>query len=82
MHARARGQSQGGGFKQIIPNARWEEMLTIMRNTPGFGNDIDEIDKYAVRCGEIYCEQVEKYTNARRQVPGRYVSCFRERAVW
>ena len=23
------GQSQGGGFKQIIPNARWEEMLTI-----------------------------------------------------
>ena len=59
------GQSQGGGFKQIIPNARWEEMLTIMRNTPGFGNDIDEIDKYAVRCGEIYCEQVEKYTNAR-----------------
>lgn len=59
------GPEQGGGFKQIIPNARWEEMLTIMRNTPGFGNDIDEIDKYAVRCGEIYCEQVEKYTNAR-----------------
>ena len=63
--AHQQGQSQGGGFKQIIPNARWEEMLTIMRNTPGFGNDIDEIDKYAVRCGEIYCEQVEKYTNAR-----------------
>lgn len=61
----SQGQSQGGGFKQIIPNARWEEMLTIMRNTPGFGNDVDEIDKYAVRCGEIYCEQVEKYTNAR-----------------
>lgn len=56
------GQS---GSKQIIPNARWEEILTIMRNTPGFGNDIDEIDKYSVRCGEIYCEQVEKYTNAR-----------------
>lgn len=53
-----------------------------MRNTPGFGNDVDEIDKYAVRCGEIYCEQVEKYTNARgRQVPGGYVSRVRERAV-
>ena len=56
------GQS---GSKQVIPNARWQEILTILQNTPGFGNDIDEIDKYAVRCGEIYCEQVEKYTNAR-----------------
>ena len=53
------------GFHQIIPNARWEEILEIMKNTPGFGNDIDEIDKYSVICGRIYCEQVEKYRNAR-----------------
>jgi formate C-acetyltransferase len=53
------------GAKQIIPNARWQEILTILQNTEGFGNDVDEIDKYAVRCGKIYCEQVEKYTNAR-----------------
>ena len=56
---------QASGSHQIIPNARWEEILTICKNTVGFGNDIDEIDKYSVICGKIYCEQVEKYQNAR-----------------
>lgn len=53
------------GSKQIVNNPRYDEILTILKNTVGFGNDIDEIDQYAVRCGRIYCEQVEKHTNAR-----------------
>ncbi len=53
------------GVKPIVNNPRYEEILTILKNTVGFGNDIDEIDQYSVRCGKIYCEQVEKYTNAR-----------------
>lgn len=48
------------------PNtAKYEEILRTLRNTTGFGNDIDEIDEYSVRCGRIYCEIVEKYRNPR-----------------
>lgn len=55
----------GMPHQQIVNNPRWEEILTALKNTTGFGNDIEEIDEYAARCGKIYCEQVEKYKNAR-----------------
>lgn len=37
----------------------------IMENTPWFGNDEDEVDMIARRCGQIYSYEVEKYTNPR-----------------
>lgn len=60
-----KADSHPADSKPIINNPRYEEILTILKNTVGFGNDIDEIDQYSVRCGKIYCEEVEKYTNAR-----------------
>ncbi|MDR2671152.1 MAG: glycyl radical protein, partial [Oscillospiraceae bacterium] len=46
-------------------SGQYDEILRILRNTPGFGNDIDEVDAFTVRCGRIYCELVEQYTNPR-----------------
>ena len=37
----------------------------IMENTPWYGNDIDEVDMIARRCGQIYSYEVEKYKNPR-----------------
>ena len=37
----------------------------IMENTPWFGNDEDEVDMIARRCGQIYSYEVEKYKNPR-----------------
>lgn len=37
----------------------------LMENTPWFGNDDDEVDMIARRCGQIYSYEVEKYTNPR-----------------
>lgn len=37
----------------------------IMENTPWFGNDDDEVDMIARRCGQIYSYEVEKYKNPR-----------------
>ena len=36
-----------------------------MGNTPWYGNDIDEVDMIARRCGQIYSYEVEKYKNPR-----------------
>ena len=36
-----------------------------MENTPWFGNDDDEVDMIARRCGQIYSYEVEKYKNPR-----------------
>lgn len=44
---------------------KYEDILRTLKNTKGFGNDIDEIDEYSVRCGRIYCELVEQYRNPR-----------------
>lgn len=51
--------------KQRGNTEKYADILRILRNTQGFGNDIDEIDEYSVRCGRIYCELVEKYSNPR-----------------
>ena len=37
----------------------------VMENTPWFGNDEDEVDLIARRCGQIYSYEVEKYKNPR-----------------
>ena len=36
-----------------------------MEKTPWFGNDIDEVDMIARKCGQIYSYEVEKYKNPR-----------------
>ena len=41
------------------------EVRRILENTPCFGNDIDEVDMVARKCAQIYCKEVEKYTNPR-----------------
>lgn len=37
----------------------------LINNAPKFGNDIDEVDMLARKGAEIYCREVEKYTNPR-----------------
>ena len=44
---------------------RYAEIKRIMENTPWFGNDEDEVDMIARRCGQIYSHEVEKYKNPR-----------------
>lgn len=56
--------------KRITPqvsnnSGKYDRILRILRNTEAFGNDIDEVDKFSAIAGRIYCEQVEKHTNAR-----------------
>lgn len=46
-------------------NGKYDDILRLLRSTTGFGNDIDDIDKYTAFCGKVYCEQVEKYSNPR-----------------
>lgn len=43
----------------------FDEIRSILENTPCFGNDIDEVDLVARRCALIYCQEVEKYRNPR-----------------
>ncbi|MDR0649176.1 MAG: glycyl radical protein, partial [Synergistaceae bacterium] len=37
----------------------------LLDSTPCFGNDIDDVDLVARKCAQIYCYEVEKYTNPR-----------------
>lgn len=46
-------------------NADYAQIKRIMENTPWFGNDDDEVDMLARRCGQIYSYEVEKYKNPR-----------------
>ena len=46
-------------------NPDYAHIKRLMENTPWFGNDIDEVDMIARRCGQIYSYEVEKYTNPR-----------------
>ena len=36
-----------------------------MENTTWYGNDVDDVDLLARRCGQIYSREVEKYKNPR-----------------
>ena len=44
---------------------KYADILRYLQNTTGYGNDIDEIDKYAAICARIYCEIVETFRNPR-----------------
>lgn len=46
-------------------NEDYAHVRRIMENTPWFGNDEDEVDMLARKCGQIYSYEVEKYTNPR-----------------
>lgn len=50
---------------KIECNGDYETIRKMLDNTPCFGNDIDEVDMYARRCGQIYGREVEKYKNPR-----------------
>lgn len=43
----------------------YESIRRLLDSTPAFGNDIDEVDMVARKCAQIYCFEVEKYTNPR-----------------
>ena len=43
----------------------FESLRKLLDSTPAFGNDIDEVDMIARKCAQIYCLEVEKYTNPR-----------------
>ena len=46
-------------------NEQFAKIKRIMENTPWFGNDDDEVDMLARKCGQIYSYEVEKYKNPR-----------------
>ena len=46
-------------------NEQFAQIKRIMENTPWFGNDDDEVDMLARKCGQIYSYEVEKYKNPR-----------------
>jgi pyruvate formate-lyase/glycerol dehydratase family glycyl radical enzyme len=49
----------------VSGNADYAQIKRILENTPWFGNDEDEVDMIARRCGQIYSYEVEKYKNPR-----------------
>lgn len=46
-------------------NTDYLRIQGLLNRTPAFGNDIDEVDMMARKCAQIYCKEVEKYTNPR-----------------
>lgn len=49
----------------VSGNSDYAQIKRILENTPWFGNDDDEVDMIARRCGQIYSYEVEKYKNPR-----------------
>ena len=43
----------------------------LLNNAPKYGNDIDEADKYSNYVSNVFCDELEKYTNCRG---GRFVA--------
>lgn len=46
-------------------SGEFESLRRLLDSTPSFGNDIDDVDMIARKCAQIYCFEVEKYTNPR-----------------
>ncbi len=42
-----------------------ERVRNVLLNAPKYGNDIDEIDNFAVKVYETYIKEIEKYRNTR-----------------
>lgn len=52
--------------KQLLLYWDYERIHNLLENeTEWYGNDIDAVDFVARRCCQIYCYEVEKYTNPR-----------------
>lgn len=51
--------------KKAQLTGEYEDIRRILDRTPTFGNDIDEVDLVARKCAQIYCMEVQKYTNPR-----------------
>ncbi len=45
--------------------ADYDAIYRICDATPSYGNDIDEVDKYAALVARLYCEELVKYRNVR-----------------
>ncbi|MDS0528238.1 glycyl radical protein [Clostridium sp. SHJSY1] len=50
---------------EVAATSDFESLRKLLDSTPAFGNDIDEVDMIARKCAQIYCFEVEKYTNPR-----------------
>lgn len=59
------GCTAGGDTAGGDQASKYAEIRRILESTDCFGNDIDVVDMVARRCAEIYCLEVEKYTNPR-----------------
>jgi pyruvate formate-lyase/glycerol dehydratase family glycyl radical enzyme len=45
--------------------SKYEGIRRLLDSAESFGNDIDDVDLIARKCAQIYCKEVEKYTNPR-----------------
>ncbi|MDR2878355.1 MAG: glycyl radical protein [Fusobacteriales bacterium] len=52
-------------LKNNFEGIEGERVRNILLNVPKYGNDIDEIDKFAVKTYEPYIEEIAKYKNTR-----------------
>lgn len=51
----------------------------MARRLPKYGNDIDEVDAYAARLGEIFAREAQQYTPWRGGVFGTSLRTYRQR---
>lgn len=58
-------QSTTSSCTANVGNQDYTEVKRIMENTTWFGNDEDEVDMIARKCGQIYSRAVEQYKNPR-----------------
>lgn len=59
------GAGTSCGCKSQSDPSKYATIHNILKNTDSFGNDIEEVDELAYRCGKIYCNEVDKYMNPR-----------------
>ena len=52
-------------LKNNFEGIEGERIRNILLNVPKYGNDIDEIDRFAVKTYEPYIEEIAKYKNTR-----------------
>lgn len=67
--ATLQGKLEAGSSCSSTPSSgdvsKYATIRKILQNTESFGNDNEEVDEFARRCGKIYCNEVDKYVNPR-----------------
>ncbi|PTV93989.1 cobalamin-independent glycerol dehydratase large subunit [Rhodobacter aestuarii] len=48
-----------------VDASKYEGIRRLLDSAEAFGNDNDDVDLIARKCAQIYCKEVEKYTNPR-----------------